>query len=130
MTRNDSEDPHTRRVAAPDECKKCGDLENPPEGWDEGLKELVWNLREWGYPITKRSMDYLIDYLEKVDAKPEEVNYQVAAQSISQNTDLEFETNNTVCDRHYLESQGVDTEELSDVGVQLVLEDFRSGDHV
>lgn len=101
------------RVEAPDELSPMG--------------ELLWNLREWGYPITKQSVIYVVDYLEDRDAKPEEVNYQTVAQSIAQNTELDFETNNEVSAREFLESQGVDTDDLSNKGVQLALEDFTRG---
>lgn len=75
-------------------------------------------------------MDILANYLNNIDVPPEELEYDIVAQAISQNYDIDFETNNTVCDRHYLEAQGMDTENLSDAGVQLVIEDFTSSDHV
>jgi len=107
------------------DCTRCvGRLENPPEGWEGGFSELVWNLREYGYPLNKESMDILIDYVNNIDVPADELNYEIVAQAISQNYDIDFDTNNRVCGRHYLESQGVDTQELSDVGVQLMIEDF------
>lgn len=115
MTRNTSESV----------CTRCeGRLENPPKGWDEGLKELLWNLREYGYPINQTTVDILLDYLINIDLPPEDLQYDIVAQAISQNYDIEFETKNRVCERHYLESHGIDTENLSEVGVQLALEDF------
>lgn len=113
------------------DCPRCvGRLENPPEQWEGGFSELVWNLREYGYPLNKESVDILIDYVDNIDVNIEDVDYEIVAQVISQNYDIDFKTNNRVCDRHYLESQGVDTEELSDVGVQLVLEDFNNPEQI
>lgn len=113
-----------------EDCRICnGRLEDPPKGWDEGLRRLIWNLREWGYPINRDSIDILSDYLNNIDVPAEELEYHIVAQAISQNYDIDFDTRNSVCDRHYLEAQGMDTENLSDVGVQLVLNDFKSQDY-
>lgn len=69
-------------------------LENPPKGYEEGFSNLIWNLRAYGFPITMESVIYVREYLENQDITPEEADYQTVAQSISQNYDIEFETNN------------------------------------
>lgn len=102
-------------------------LEDPPEGLDSGFSELIWNLREWGFPITGDSVILVLNYLDERNLEPHEVSYKVVAQSIEQNNpEFEFDTNNEVTGRELLENEGVDTNHLSDVGVQLVLEDFKS----
>lgn len=61
------------------------------------LHQLIWDLRDWGFPITQESIDYLIDYLEDIEKSPEEVDYKIVAQALDQrHEELEFDTNNVV----------------------------------
>jgi len=69
-------------------------LENPPKGYEEGFSNLIWNLRAYGFPITMESVMFVREYLENQDITPEEADYQTVAQSIAQNYDIEFQTNN------------------------------------
>lgn len=70
------------------------DLENPPKGYKSGFSNLIWNLRAYGYPITLESVKYVREYLENQDINPEDADYQIVAQSIAQNKDIDFDTNN------------------------------------
>jgi len=72
------------------------DLENPPKGYETGFSNLIWNLRAYGYPITLESVKYVREYLENQDISPDDADYQIVAQSIGQNKDIEFDTKNVV----------------------------------
>lgn len=97
----------------------------PPEGMAP-MGELLWELRNFGYPITKQSVDYVLEYLEKLDASPDEVSAEVVAQWVGQSKGLDFETDNELSGRELLEKHGIDTQTMSQRGVQLALEDFHN----
>jgi hypothetical protein len=70
------------------------DLENPPRGYRNGFSNLIWNLRAYGFPITLESVNLVRQYLQKQEIDAEDADYQVVAQSIAQNTDIDFDSNN------------------------------------
>lgn len=70
------------------------DAEDPPKGYTSGFSRLIWMLREYGYPISKESVRYVREYLEDNDMTADEADYRIVAQSIEQNRDIDFETNN------------------------------------
>lgn len=78
--------PH--RVGAPD------NPENPPE-MIGGFSELIWQLKNYGFPIALDTVELVREYVEESDKPVEELDYQIVAQSLEQNNeDLNFDTRN------------------------------------
>lgn len=81
---------------------KCGvSPDNPPEQL-EGFAKLVWQLKEYGYPIAEDTVILVAEYVNHVEKPVEELDYKIVAQAIEQNTEgLEFEKRTEV-KRHNL----------------------------
>lgn len=63
---------------------------------EDKMRSLMVDLRKYGFPINKQTVDEVASYLKEKDKEPDEVKPEIIAQSILQHTDISADLNNQV----------------------------------